>query len=343
LRFTINPYFADNTLIFSSLRFTVFFNLLNEFFGNARQTKTFTQVKILDEDPEITQEITAWKNDPLKAIIQSVVPEYVTAANTPFIRFPAIGTFSAIGIDKKMKILTNAIVRAYELEGKPIDLSNTLLEHIIVYPQRISVPLNLGVVSPATSLHKSIIVPTPTTFSPFYQATTIFEKIMCEQSLNSFCFNLVIDNASRFKKTFLVKELNCWNYETSGLGFRPFQDIVITDMIALLSPDEATAQIVASNLEICFRCNGQIYYGTIHIPDFKNDTTLFDLFTSLTFAPASAQQIKSLAEKIVPGTNMKSTEPTTMLIELVSTIDNSVETIVPQPGALKKVLEKKKN
>ena len=69
------------------------------------------------------------KKEPVARILRTIVPD-MHESNQPFVRFPGAGVFGALSLDKGTKKLTETIVKAHEIEKRPIDVSDTALSLI---------------------------------------------------------------------------------------------------------------------------------------------------------------------------------------------------------------------
>lgn len=297
LEFKINE--QGTNLVLSDLRFTHFFGMLESFFGDPTG---FIKTKIQQD---------ALKKDPIGAIVRNLIDPSTLQTNQPFVRIPAVGVFNALSVDTSVKILTNAIAKAHEHEGRTINFSNPDITTIIMYPTHIGVPLQLNGLTAIVS---------PTAIAKNNQTTHIFEKIIDASSFNWTIYNFVRLNSSYSKITFIIKKLETFNYENSGLSAYDDEPITIDNMTiqitGKLSPtkNDPEASAIDSTINVTFIFNGKTYTASEHIENLADNEELFDLFNTL--------QISSTSGTLAPIITKK--------------IDKSSQ--VKKPGALKKVL-----
>ena len=125
----------------------------------------FKLLRLYVSNPEEFVRIKPAKKDPM-AVILKTIHEDMKEENQPFVRFPGAAVFGAVSIAKSTKVLSQTIVRAHEIEKKPIDFSSSAIDMIVVTPSRIDVTVNLGKIGPKE--HKAIISPTPTTMAEYH-------------------------------------------------------------------------------------------------------------------------------------------------------------------------------
>src|SRR4029077_11295330 len=103
-------------------------------------------------------------------------------------------------VDKKVKNITDTIVKAHELENNLINLTDPNVEIIIMYPHRLRVPLHINA-------HTSFISPQQITIPVKKESIHIFEEIITDGSLSSLIGRLEWLNYNRGKTVFIIKKL----------------------------------------------------------------------------------------------------------------------------------------
>jgi len=223
---------------------TDYFKALRLYFGDARQREEFIK-RTADSDAHRKTTV-----DLLANIIKNMIREdrILDFNNQPFIYFPHIGVFGAVGIDKKIQIITKLVAQAHEFEGSSIDVSKQTAA--LVYPAIIRPPVILG----DTTLVVSELASTPkqdfwtstgyrySVQSIDYNQIHLFKALECRSSLDQCMYNLVKKNPS-FYKVFLIENLNCSNFEDS--------EIVISDKTSNL--------LDMKNVIVLIRRAGEIY------------------------------------------------------------------------------------
>ena len=304
---TFSPY----KLIYS--RFTQFFALLENFFGEP--------IKLGKKVPKGLQQ------DPLATIIGTIT-ELSRVESLPFVRIPAIGVFTALNVDKKVKILTKSIVKAYELEGRTIDMAKPGIENIIVYPSFIGVPIKIS--------QQNIISPTPQKIEQIHTSTHIFEEIIAERPLSDFIAQCVKLNSSYSKITFVIKKLTCLNYEQSGIE-KNNKSLAIENMvIQIVGTMSADRMGIDAQVKGAFMCDGQTYSFALRINNLaKSGKELAATFKSLTMSTAHGD----LANKFLEPTALGKLRDRSVagIVEYFESLINK-DFGVQKVGALKKVL-----
>lgn len=289
-------------LILSQMQFTPFFEMLENFFGNPTK---FVSTRGKQE---------SWQQDPIAAIVRNVVDVTDIQQNQPFVRVPSVGIFNALTVDKTVKILTNSITRAHELEGRAINFTDPNIKNILVYPTTIGVLLKIG-----RSVY--FISPTPANITPNINTVHIFEEIVADDQLTNIIGNFASLNASYSKIIFVIKKLQCLDYNNSGLAIGTGKPITIENMTIEITGDRAPigGQIDA-NIKIRLVCNDKTYTLS---KDVKN---------------LSVQTVAStlLSQPLLASTDISSD----MQRQFVNDLENKIDTTfaVQKPGALKKVL-----
>lgn len=316
------PHFKPNKdktmVILADNKFTNFFGNLENFFGNpAAFIATKTKLPTL-------------KKDPLATIVSCLVDPQTIPQNQPFIRIPSVGVFNALTVDKKVKILTNTTTKAYEFEGKTIDLTDPEIKTLVLYPTFISVPLSLND-------DTAVVSPTPHTMTnKYHNSRHIFTKIKTTSNLNMFLYNAMHSNNSYATITFVIKELQA----TSSI----IKDLII-QINGSLSSD---IRGLDKEFTVFFNYNNKPYqyHSGIIRKDFISPDNLFSLFNvpmtspvSPPASPATPEQIKTFTAKVLRQYGTTNNEPMT-LSEIIKQIENNIDTTtrVQKPGALKKTL-----
>ena len=255
----------NQQITISPMKFTRYFGLLENFFGEP--TKVIGM-----EAPQ------GWQKDPLAAIIGTLVPLSVIGTNQPFVRIPSAGVFTALNVDKKVKILTNSIVKAHESENRTIDASNPEISIIFVYPKYIQVPLKI-------TKNQTIISPTPQTVDQLYKTTHIFEEIITDQPLRHTIFNFILKNSSYSRLTFIIKKLIC-------AGKSPVENVII-QITGKLSKQE-----IISSINILYTINGITHF--MLIPSVNLNTSEFiNLWNKSTFTAITPEQVTAKAVQLL--------------------------------------------
>lgn len=299
---TLIPF--DKRLILSKEPLLDFFTLLNLFIDKPRE---FVQLK----GPKI---------DPFVKILRTIVPE-MTETNQPSIRFPSVGVFKAFALENTVKVLTQSIVTAHEIEKRPIDLTNTEITDLIIYPSRINVPMNLG------SKVKSIVFPTSKTIEQSDETVHIFQEVIFENTLQELLFSLIYRNAHFHRQRLIVKKLTGISYELSDLPIAPAIHNLIVQIQGILGTNPTPPEIndineqtpltaqdikkneMGGNVYIAFELDGIIYEKLIPIKNFEIgldeeglfNQKLYDAFNDISFTSESptTANMKKIAENFL--------------------------------------------
>lgn len=254
----------------SQQSFAEFFRLLRMF---------FTQ-------PEEYVKIKGKGQDPIIKIIRTISPESIQS-NQPFVRFPGAGFFAATPISEKAKTLTQTIVRAHEIEKKPLDFSDEDIGVLIINTSRIGVPLKLG--KRAAKGHTALVTPSPKEFLPGYEAMYLFSEVNWQDTVQSLLFNISYLNARMYTQTFMINTLSGVLTQQSGLqGSGQIRNFVMqmrgvagnnfmiqnqpSMQLNPLTPQTVKAGHVGMNIQVAFEFNENIYQcsfaiGSIEKPD----------------------------------------------------------------------------
>src|SRR4030095_103597 len=178
---------------------TAVYGQLSKVFGSSVFTNFFTAVGQFFCNPiEFVAQHKAGKKDPIAEIVSTVVNKHLMDFDQPFVRIPNVGVFNAFSVDKQVKILTNAIVRAHELEGTPIDYTDPEIKTVFVYPSYVGSPLEINeavaIVSPAPQVAAQ------------KETIHVFEKVIYNDQLYAIIANFVSFNARYEPIIFVIKE-----------------------------------------------------------------------------------------------------------------------------------------
>jgi len=319
----------------SGISFTEFFRLARLYIN---EPKTFVR----DEKREKTR-------DPIVSILRPINPQ-TTAQNQPFVRFPHAESFTPIVSSKNTQILTRAMVKAHEIEKKPIDIRNTNLGILVVNAPRINVPINLGKIPVKLGRedgtdHFAIVSPSPAKVDPSYEALHVFKEINFEGSLQSFLFYCIHRNAKFYKQTFVVDTLTGISYQQSSL---PVSQSAIKNLIihikgvagmnnagrnqppmqsALVTAQDLRYNTIGANVYVTFELNGNIYQSTFAIKNFDNPDDLYRNIEKLTFAsqPTQSTDMNSLANKFLTPQEVAQIAKPITLGSIAEYIDSKID------------------
>lgn len=321
----------NTAFVFSHMKFTNFFGLLEDFFGNP--------VAFI----ATPKDQAGLQKDPIATIVRNLIEvqnEGAMEKNQPFVRIPSVGVFNALTVDKTVKVLTNSIIKAHEFEGKPFNFSDKDIKTLIVYPTYVGVSLNLNEGT-------SIVSPQPRTIKDMGQTTHIFKNVIFNSIPGNLIYAFTKLNTSYSKITFVIKELQCLNRKTLGFGIADKQVSIQNMIIQItgnLDPEKkAEKPNIDADINIIFAVNDKTYLFSKHIESIAEGGDLVDALDNLKFSPATPEQINNLADKIL-GTKealsarSSSQEITSQLIaeQFEKKIEKDFN--VQKPGALKKVL-----
>jgi hypothetical protein len=329
-------FLIENRLSFVSLTpYSNFFKKLNIFFGNP---KSFAQ--------RIKREV--WENNPIASIVNEIVDKNVLDETQPWIYIPVIGVFNALSVDKSLKILTKSLTRAYEFEGTTIDFTHPDIETIIIYPDYIGVPLNI-------KPHVAIVSPTGLKETK-NSIIHVFEKIIYKDKLSSIIPNFISFNYSVSPITFVIKKLECFDYNNSGLGAGSNNPIVIENMVISIVGKEVLVQETGGYrkldaiITILFTHNNNTYSFSQEIKNLAgNSRLLFDQFKNLPASKLTSEELSTLVinSNVLKNCGISDTSGMNMTLEnIVKAIESTIDktTVVQEPGALKRsLLLKQKN
>lgn len=303
--------------------FINFFTTLEQFFCNSAQ--------FVARQKGITK-------DPIAEIVSTVVNKEMIDWTQPFVRIPKVGVFNAFAVDKKVKILTNVIARAHELEGMPIDCTDPEIQTIVVYPSYIGAPLkiNKGV---------AIVSPAPQIVAQ-KETIHLFEKVIYNDRLCNVIANFVSFNTRYEPIIFVIKELYCFDYAYSGLGAGDKKPIVVKDLILHIK-GSGTDYYLDVATHVIFSLNS-INYSLEHtIGELQNSniSALFKQLCNRVISVVNRSDFNRLAEVIAGSVAIKNFAKDEMsLSRIVEHFENKVtrSVRVEKPGSLKNVLLRKR-
>ena len=219
-----------------------------------------------------------------------------------------------------------------------IDITNSEIETLIVYPAYIGVPVKM-------TAHQNILSPTPQRIEQLYKTTHIFEEIITDNRLDIRPF--IFLNTSYSKITFVIKKLNSLNYKNSGLEraekFLSNTDkeiLPIENMIIQIAGSLSSNQTIDADINIVFMLDGQIYSYSRDIDDLANaGNTINFFFNSMRWSSSQGD----LADKIVGPQEMSKLKERSVpaMVEYFESLINK-DFGVQKVGSLKKVLLEKK-
>ena len=309
--------YGQPSKVFGSSVFTNFFTAVGQFFCNPIEFVAQQKVR---------------KKDPIAEIVSTVVNKHLMDFDQPFVRIPNVGVFNAFSVDKQVKILTNAMVRAHELEGAPIDCTDPEIKTILVYPSYIGSPLeiNEGV---------AIVSPAPQVAAQ-KETIHVFEKVIYNDQLYAIIANFVSFNARYEPIIFVIKELHCLDYAHSGLEVGDKKPIVIKDMVIYIKGFGSNYLDVA--IDVVFSFNNVNYSCMEEINNLQGSNELFKKFKAMSFSSIAQPRFDRLAEVLIGRTAMKSFEKNEIsLPRIIEYFENKVvkkSVRVEKPGSLKNVL-----
>lgn len=325
---------------------------------NQSFTDFFRLLRLFISQPEEFVRTKEAKKEPVGRILHAIVPS-MEEGNQPFVRFPGAGVFGALSLGKKSTVLTQAIVKAHEIENKPIDVSNKDIDVVIVKPSRIDVPLRIG-----KNAHCAIVSPTPETVTPGYEAIHLFKEINFENSIQLLLYNFIHLNARFHTQTFVVSTLTGILLKESKLPVKPSTSNIIHNLIiqmkgipgaipaatnqpsvqsTLLTAQNIKYGTIGVNVQVSFELNGEIYQSMMGIKNF-DDPNLERIIQQITFISQSAQttDMNLVANKfLTPQEVTKLRRPIT-LDSIVQCIDSKIDqqnpSMAEQPGTDNKAL-----
>jgi len=229
--------------------------------------------------------------DPLSLIFSHILyGDTIFANNQPFIYFPHLGVFSALNVDKKIKIVNKTIAKAHALEGADIDCSNK--KAAIITEQIVQARLILGAdtlveselkpwtlnVDVRKDTKKTITYAASMKARRDYGYVHLFNDVAFQGSFNEYIFNLVKCNPS-FYTVFLTKQLTYHHSIDVGDATFDSSSYRLEDVIVLITGKEylSTSEGMPARIQIsAVVCNTR---NAIRVPiyatwEIKNLETL---------------------------------------------------------------------
>jgi hypothetical protein len=295
----------------------------------------FRLSRLFITQPKEFVKIKGKAKDPIPMIIRTVILE--DKKNQPFVRFPSTNAFVASPINEKTKILTQTLVKAHEIEKKPIDLSNRNISLLIVNTPRINVKLNLG--TPQSLL--SIVFPSPKNSIPSYESLHAFKEITSENTLQSFLNDWINLNARLYTQTFVINKLTGIWYQLSNLpetsdaihhfiiqmkgvmGNNPSAELEPLMQFTPLSPQDIQFNKIGVNVQIAFELNGIIYQSMFGIKSFRNAYDIYKNIQKITFAPTT--DMNAIARNFLTSQEIANLAQPITLQSIAKTIDSRID------------------
>lgn len=287
-------------------------------------TDYFKLLRLYVSNPEEFVRIKPAKKDPIAVILKTIHTD-MKEENQPFVRFPGAAVFGALSITKNTKVLTQVMVRAHEIEKKPINFSSSDIDMIIINPSRIDVTLNLGTIG--TKEHKAIVSPTPTTMAEYHEAIHVFKEINCNTNLQTLLFNFIYLNASMNTITFVVKKLTGIHNIPGKQG----QANTINNLIIQINKQVLFSGIMTANVQISFEVNGTIYQASTAVRNFDYADFVYQELDKLAFVAQaeSATDMNTLASKFLKPQDVNKLKKPITLNGIAQLINNKIDVYEP--------------
>lgn len=302
--------------------FREFFRLLRMFFTNPEE---FVKRKEKRQDPIVkiikTLKIEENPNDP-------TIPQKIEQSH-PFVRFPATEFFEATPLNKKTKVLSKTMVKAHEIEKRPIDFSKTPVDLLIINTPRINTTLNLD--NKTTGSDTTIVIPSPKSITPGYEALNEFKEIKSNSSLPLFLFNFIHLNGKAYPQTFVIGTLTGIQIKLPGAQGLPIHNLIIHTKGIIgtnnmgreepimqympLQPQDIRTSRIGMNVYIAFELNNNIYQTVFGIRNFDKSDLLRIGIEILKFAatPKQSTNMNALASNfLTPQEINRVTKPITL-------------------------------
>ena len=309
--------------------FGEFFRLLRMFFTNPEE---YVKRKEKKQDPiiKIIKTLGFEKNvrDPKSA--QQV------EQSQPFVRFPGAGFFEATPSNKQTKVLTKTMVKAHEIEKKPIDFSKTPIEMLVINTPRINVPLNIP-------SNPAIIIPSPKSIEPQYEALNVFKEIKTNTSLPLFLFNFIHLNGRAYPQTFVVNTVTGIQTTLPGGPGLPIRNLIIHTQgiagknnmgseqpvmqIRPLTPQDIRTSRIGMNVYVAFELNNTIYQTVFGIKNFDENNFLRTSMQALTFSSTPQQPVNmnALASNLLRPQDISQVSKPITLESIAEFIDDKID------------------
>ncbi len=286
----------------------------------------------------------------LTALILKTLTSHATPENQPFIRFPSAGSFVAASqteqvtrpdqpgktFTQKTEVLTKTMVKAHEIEQKPITINNDVNVVIINIP-RINIPLTIKG-SP------TIIIPSPQSFLPGYEAFAVFKEINWQDTVQSLLYNLCHLNAHLYPHTFVIKTLSGIQLQQSGLpmqGSSNIRNFIVqikgipgkgstppapSVLLGTIGDRDVQLGKIGMNINVCFELGNTLYQCAFAIRNVE-DKTMAQYINGLTFSAQPMQSVDMNAimrSFLTPQEINKIAKPIT-LESIIDFIDSKID------------------
>lgn len=311
--------------------FGEFFRLLRMFFTNPEE---YVKRKEKRQDPiiKIIKTLSIEKNP------RNPQQDQQVEQSNPFVRFPGAGFFEATPLNKKTKVLTRTMVKAHEIENKPIDFSETPLDMLVINTSRINVLLNLA--NKRMQNNTAIVIPSPKSITPHHEALNVFKEIKTNTNLPLFLFNFIHLNGKAYPQTFVVNTLTGVQLGTERL---PIHNLIIhtqgiagtnnrgseqpvLQYAALTSQDIKTSRI-GMNVYVAFELNNNIYQTVFAIKDFDEVNFLRTSMQTLTFSstPQQSTNMNALANNFLTPQEITQVSKPITLESIAAFVDAKID------------------
>ena len=231
------------------------------------------------------------------------------------------------------------MVKIYEYEHRSIDLIDPDIKFIIVYPQRIQVPIHM---------HKdlSVVSPTPHTISENQQSIHIFDSITFDGNLLSLINQCIWLNHSYRPIIFAIKKLTCLNNNTQRPSNINNLIIHIQTQPKSKSTNSLEKTVIHESVfkaTALYNLNKQNYrlFKTIQKPEQQKPIAFFKhIFNASPSSPAQRTEIDKSMQTILnkPDITLANQNLSYIITELEKKIDT---TTVQELDSLQKALLQK--
>jgi hypothetical protein len=307
--------------------FAEFFYLLKLFFT---QQKEFVKIK-------------GKMKDPIVSIIKTINADE-KGQSQPFVRFPGAAFFEAIPTTKKTKTLTKTIVKAHEIEKKPIDLTDPTINIVIINTPRINVPLQLG--KRGAEGHIALVTPSPSTFSAGYEGLYLFKELDWQDTLQSLLFNYTYLNTRMYPQTFAIKTLSGVFLQQSGINGKESEPITNFIMslrsvpgnnpaapelpamqLTPVTPQTVQAGKVGTNIHIACEVSQTIYQCFFAIRNIEKTDDLRAAIEKLKFiaTPKKSIDMNTFAQNFLTQQEIAQVQKPITLETVIDYIDDKID------------------
>lgn len=263
----------------------------HSYYNNLKLKSFFTKINDFYRHQERTS-ITHWVKEPFKSICMELYPK-IPLENWPLIRLPGCDSyFRALEIDRQVMVLTYPWLIAYELQAfKPSETKEIVVGEEVVGEEELSIVEER--IKPSQGkrrkemrlLGKEAVLLYPSILRLPISIPTKIPKIISMipgnarhylQSINAENFSLeqVLDGMFLFAKShnligeklFFIKELQCTNYNGSGLlhsenpeDDNPSQKLKLNNVIITIRGYEGMQRKMEFYYTISFQLNGVVF------------------------------------------------------------------------------------